>query len=98
MAFVDKTLTCRECGATFTFSAGEQEFYKPRGLLNEPVRCPDCRSARRRGGSNYDSSSPRQMYPAVCASCGAPTEVPFVPRGIRPVYYSDCFAKSKEKN
>ncbi len=95
MAFADKTLTCRECGATFTFTAGEQEFYKSRGLLNEPARCPDCRSARRRSGG---SNTPRQMYPAVCASCGKETEVPFQPRGVRPVYCSDCFAKSRTES
>ena len=97
MALADKTLTCRECGATFTFTTGEQEFYKSRGLLNEPARCPDCRTARRRTGSGSSSGSPRQMYPAVCASCGAQTEVPFQPRGVRPVYCSDCFAKQKSE-
>jgi len=33
------------------------------------------------------------MYPAVCADCGQETEVPFQPRGDRPVYCRDCFAK-----
>jgi CxxC-x17-CxxC domain-containing protein len=42
------------------------------------------------GGGGY-SSGPRQMYPAVCASCGRDTEVPFQPRGDRPVYCRDCF-------
>jgi CxxC-x17-CxxC domain-containing protein len=41
------------------------------------------------GGSSYNSS--RQMYPAVCAQCGKNTEVPFQPRGDRPVYCSDCY-------
>ena len=27
MVFEDKTLTCKECGAEFVFTAGEQEFY-----------------------------------------------------------------------
>ena len=31
------------------------------------------------------------MYPAVCAQCGKDTEVPFQPRGDRPVYCSDCY-------
>jgi len=42
--FVDKTLTCRDCGIEFTFTAGEQEFYQAKGLVNEPGRCPECRS------------------------------------------------------
>ncbi len=85
----DKTLVCRECGDSFIFSVGEQEFYQSRGLLNEPGRCPECRAARRRSG--YGSDRPRTMYPAVCASCGIDTEVPFQPRQERPVYCNDCF-------
>lgn len=42
------------------------------------------------GGGGY-SSGPRQMYPAKCAECGRETEVPFQPRGDRPVYCRDCF-------
>ena len=42
------------------------------------------------GGGGY-SSGPRQMYPATCANCGRETEVPFQPRGDRPVYCRDCF-------
>lgn len=42
------------------------------------------------GGGGY-SSGPRQMYPATCAQCGRETEVPFQPRGNRPVYCRDCF-------
>jgi CxxC-x17-CxxC domain-containing protein len=63
MAFQDRTLTCRDCGAQFTFTAGEQEFYQSRGLTNDPGRCPDCRQARKAerggggGGYAYSSSS-----------------------------------------
>jgi hypothetical protein len=39
----DMPLVCRSCGATFIFTAGEQEYYSSRGLLNEPTRCPACR-------------------------------------------------------
>jgi CxxC-x17-CxxC domain-containing protein len=31
------------------------------------------------------------MYPATCARCGQQTQVPFQPRGDRPVYCSNCF-------
>ncbi|MBV9706623.1 MAG: zinc-ribbon domain containing protein, partial [Chloroflexi bacterium] len=34
MNFVDKTLTCRECEQPFTSRAGEQDFYKQKGLVN----------------------------------------------------------------
>jgi CxxC-x17-CxxC domain-containing protein len=94
MAFQDKTIECSDCGQEFTFTAGEQEFYASRGLQNEPRRCPECRRARkaeRYGNSNYGSR--RQMFPVTCAECGAQTEVPFEPRGDRPVYCSDCYRK-----
>ncbi|MBI4308111.1 MAG: zinc-ribbon domain containing protein [Chloroflexi bacterium] len=91
MALADKSLTCRDCGATFAWTAGEQEFYQRRGLLNEPTRCPQCRAQRRRSRGEQDQGT-RQMYPAVCAQCGAETQVPFQPRLGRPVYCSDCFS------
>ncbi len=94
MAISDKNITCRDCGSTFVFTVGEQEFFAEKGFTNEPGRCPTCRSARRnqdRGGY----SGPREMHPAVCAQCGADTMVPFLPRGDRPVYCSDCFSDMK---
>jgi CxxC-x17-CxxC domain-containing protein len=94
--YQDRTLTCRDCGRDFTFSAGEQEFYASRGLTNVPGRCPDCRAARRSGGGR--SFEPRQrgeQYETTCASCGRPATVPFVPREGRPVYCSDCFQSQK---
>ena len=48
MALQDKTLICSDCGREFIFTVGEQEFYRSHGLLNDPKRCPDCRSNRRR--------------------------------------------------
>ena len=94
MSFEDKSLQCSDCGQEFIFTAGEQEFYASRGLQNEPKRCPECRRARkseRQAGNGY--RAPRQMFPAVCASCGCDTEVPFEPREERPVYCSECYSK-----
>lgn len=48
----DKTLTCKDCGKTFTFTVGEQEFYKQKGFENEPVRCPECRKAKKQARNN----------------------------------------------
>lgn len=104
MTFGDKILTCSECGNQFVFTAGEQEFYQLKGFQNEPKRCPACRMVRRAEGPRRTSAGgamgggdrgPRRMYPAVCASCGKETEVPFEPKGIKPVYCSDCFAKQR---
>ena len=48
----DKTLVCRDCGSEFVFSVGEQEFYKEKGFDNEPVRCVECRRARKAQQNN----------------------------------------------
>ncbi|WP_373531620.1 CxxC-x17-CxxC domain-containing protein [Vampirovibrio sp.] len=42
------------------------------------------------GGGGYDRPQ-RQMYDAVCASCGVNTQVPFQPNGSKPVYCRDCY-------
>jgi CxxC-x17-CxxC domain-containing protein len=60
MMLTDRILLCRDCGRQFAFTAGEQEFYRSRGLTNDPGRCPDCRAARkasRDGAHAYSSSS-----------------------------------------
>ena len=129
---MDRTLTCRDCGQQFVFTAGEQAFYQERGF-SDPQRCPTCRQARKQqrgsgggydsggyggggsygGGGGYSSggyggnsggyggggggysSGPRQMYPAICSSCGKETEVPFQPRSDKPVYCRDCFQERR---
>jgi CxxC-x17-CxxC domain-containing protein len=91
--FVDKLLTCRDCGKEFTFTVGEQEFYATKGLQHEPRRCPDCRSVRRQGDSQ--ARPQRMMHDVICGGCGRLTQVPFVPTGSRPVYCTDCFQGSR---
>jgi len=95
MSYVDKELTCSDCGSAFTFTAEEQDFFASKGYTNEPKRCPLCRAARKSqsgsSGSMSGYNSRRQMFPAVCAECGKETEVPFEPREGRPVYCSRCY-------
>lgn len=104
MPHVDRTLTCRDCGAGFTFTVGEQTFFASRGLANEPSRCTNCRTARKDGAApvnegythygpfaSFGGRTPRQMHPAVCGRCNQMTEVPFLPKGDRPVFCSECF-------
>ena len=43
MTFYDKSIRCSDCGTTFTFTIGEQEFFQSKGFTNEPKRCPSCR-------------------------------------------------------
>jgi len=103
MSFQDKSIQCSDCGATFNFSVEEQEFFQTKGFTNEPKRCPTCRAAKKQsmsgssssgGGYRSYGSAPRQMFPVKCATCGKDTEVPFEPRGDRPVYCSDCYRKT----
>jgi CxxC-x17-CxxC domain-containing protein len=95
--FQDKSIQCSDCGATFTFTATEQEYFASKGFTNEPKRCLSCRQARKaeRYGNGGYGRSRREMFPAVCAQCGKDTEVPFQPREGRSVYCSDCYSKVK---
>lgn len=90
--YEDKTLTCRDCGAQFVFTAGEQAFYAERGFQNEPSRCKTCRDARKATRNTGATGEPREMFETVCAECGKPTKVPFIPKSDRPIYCSECFA------
>jgi hypothetical protein len=38
----DETIQCERCGRHFTWSYGEQRFYRERNL-HRPKRCPKCR-------------------------------------------------------
>lgn len=46
------------------------------------------------GGGGYGRQE-REMFSATCADCGNEARVPFQPRGDKPVYCSDCFAKQR---
>lgn len=94
MSFQDKTLTCRDCGQEFIWTAGEQEFYQSRGLQNPPSRCPADRAARR-ANQGSGGGGPREMFTAVCSNCGGEARVPFQPRGDKPVYCSNCFEQMR---
>jgi CxxC-x17-CxxC domain-containing protein len=90
--FQDKTLTCKDCGQEFVFTAGEQEFYQEKGFQNEPQRCKACRDARKNA-----AKAPKEMFTTVCAQCGGEAKVPFQPNSDRPVYCSECFAQMKNQ-
>ena len=87
--FEDKTLVCRDCGKEFVFSASEQQFFADKGFQNDPTRCHECRAARR--NNQNPNRSERQYFEVICDGCGKPTQVPFQPRGDRPVYCKECF-------
>ena len=92
--YEDKTLVCKDCGAEFVFTAGEQEFYAEKGFQNEPTRCKACRQARK-AARPATGAATREMHDAVCAECGKEARVPFNPTDGKPVYCSECYAARK---
>lgn len=56
MEFEDKTLVCQDCGNEFVFTAGEQAFYKEKGLDNQPKRCKECRNRRKATRTNIQEN------------------------------------------
>jgi CxxC-x17-CxxC domain-containing protein len=109
MTYVDRTITCADCGVEFIHSAADQEFYAEKGFTSDPKRCTSCRAYRRstrdsgdayaaggpRGYERTDDRAPREYFVAVCSSCGNQAQVPFRPRMDKPVYCSDCFRQVK---
>ena len=52
------------------------------------------------GGSSYGGGyssdrGQREMHTTTCSQCGKEAQVPFVPRGDKPVYCSDCFQSQR---
>jgi CxxC-x17-CxxC domain-containing protein len=92
MPFEDKTLSCVDCGQTFVFTAGEQEFFAQKGFQNAPKRCKNCKAAKRTGDrSSPGGASSRELFEVTCSACGQKTTVPFKPTLDRPVYCRSCF-------
>ncbi|MEA1959673.1 MAG: zinc-ribbon domain containing protein [Chloroflexota bacterium] len=97
MSYIDKTLECTDCGESFTFGVSEQELFASKGYTNEPKRCPECRMSRKQQRPGSSFSQQRELFPAICATCGKSTQVPFQPRQDRPVYCSDCYNKVRPR-
>ncbi|HEX2911701.1 MAG TPA: zinc-ribbon domain containing protein [Chloroflexia bacterium] len=105
--FSDKTLTCRDCGASFLFTAGEQDFYRSKGFTNDPGRCFDCRQKRlqkAKSGELELGYQPEEKYNSKitsitsikCANCGRETTIPFKPVFARPVYCKACYQQLRK--
>lgn len=101
----DQTLKCSDCGEEFAFTAGEQAFYREKGLTHAPTRCKRCRDQRKtqrsdgggasRGRPSNGGPGSRELHPARCSNCGTETTVPFVPTAGRAVLCRDCFRQQK---
>src|SRR5271170_8013353 len=84
MEFVDRLLTCADCGGEFIFTAGEQLFFLDKQFKNDPKRCKPCKS-RRSGQTANATTGPaaaglsRTETRTECSECGVVTTVPFKP-------------------
>ncbi len=100
MEFVDRLLTCSDCGGEFIFTAGEQLFFFDKLFKNDPKRCKPCKS-RRSGVSARPGSGPaaagisRTETRTSCSACGIETTVPFKPTQGRPVLCRQCFQSQR---
>jgi CxxC-x17-CxxC domain-containing protein len=96
MEFVDRILTCSDCGGEFIFTAGEQLFFFDKQFKNDPKRCKPCK-CRRAGVGLRPGSGPaaaglsRTETRTECSECGIDTTVPFKPTQGRPVLCRQCF-------
>ncbi len=86
--------TCSTCGKICEVP------FRPTG--SKPVYCRDCFASNggaARAGVNAQSArlsaTDRQMYSAICASCGNKCQIPFQPNPGREVFCSRCFERNE---
>src|SRR5277367_1993645 len=84
MEFVDRLLTCADCGGEFIFTAGEQLFFFDKQFKNDPKRCKPCKSKRsgvtlKPGMGPAAAGLSRTETRTECSACGIETTVPFKP-------------------
>lgn len=90
----DRTLTCRDCGQEFVFTAGEQDFYTQRGF-SEPQRCQSCRAARKQqrnqgNGGGYGGYDSGGFGGGGYSSGGGGGGYSSGPRQLYPAVCSEC--------
>lgn len=97
--FTNEPTRCQSCRQTRKASGGGRS-----GGYSRDSYSSDDNNDRESYGSSYGRSSggynsgPREMHSATCASCGKEAQVPFVPRGDKPVYCSDCFQQQRQSS
>lgn len=102
MEFVDRLLTCVDCGGEFIFTAGEQLFFMDKQFKNDPKRCKPCKSRRSATAAGAAAGSgpaaagiSRTETRTECSECGISTTVPFKPTQGRPVLCRQCFKNKR---
>src|SRR5215469_16089468 len=100
MEFLDRILTCADCGGEFIFTAGEQLFFFDKQFKNDPKRCKPCKSKRSGAGLKAGTGPAaaglsRTETRTECSACGIETTVPFKPTQGRPVLCRQCFQNKR---
>src|SRR3982750_527831 len=101
MEFLDRLLTCADCGGEFIFTAGEQLFFFDKQFKNDPKRCKPCKSKRAGAAARAVGAGPaaagisRTETRTTCSECGIETTVPFKPTQGRPVLCRQCFQNKR---
>lgn len=101
--YQDLPIECIDCAEEFIWTAGEQQFFYDKQLLNPPKRCKQCKKAKNRRLEAIELAKitgkrHRIEVKAQCAMCSTVTTVPFYPSQGRPVYCRDCFLKMNTGN
>jgi len=96
ITFDDSSIECIDCREQFIWTAGEQAFYRSKGLTNPPKRCKPCKKEKnKRLDAIEHARATGQRYrvdiKAQCARCGKMTTIPFYPSQGRPVYCRACY-------
>ena len=93
----DRVIKCVDCGEDFTFTVGEQEFYRDHGLTNAPTRCKRCRESRKGqrgggpgGGEERRGGGPRSSGPRG----GGPRGGAGAPKPMFPAVCANCGAEA----
>lgn len=94
----DLSISCTDCHELFTWTAGEQAFFREKALQNPPKRCKACKKAKnKRIEAVHEAAAQGKRYrtqmTVKCAECSIETTVPFFPSQKRPVYCRACFLK-----
>jgi CxxC-x17-CxxC domain-containing protein len=92
----DASIHCIDCSNDFVWTAGEQQFFRDKGLQNPPKRCKECKQAKNErlaaiAAAQASGVKQRIEVTVTCARCSENTTVPFYPSQGRPVFCRSCF-------
>ena len=96
--FTNEPTRCPACRQARKASAGGRGYGRDSydgGYSRDSYDDRDSYGRRDSYSSGYGRGE-REMHSATCASCGREAQVPFVPRGDKPVYCSDCFRQQRQ--